>query len=165
MPTMTQSTKEELVTEMSRDCSTHIVLKSSFRGKCRLWQVLEHRETGVRHIRVTVMKSHRGEGVEYNTLHEDMGPYYYDCPLKYLEMVPVANEEWREEVRKAAGKKQDPKPVIGTQVKLIDCISLHGKDIGGETVKVSNVLGRGKYVVKTSAGPCQVMKKHFDIVS
>lgn len=40
------------------------------------------------------------EGYGYKDMCESMGPCYYDCPLKYLDMVPeVANEEWRQAVR------------------------------------------------------------------
>lgn len=35
----------------------------------------------------------------YQDMCESMHPFYYSCPLKYLDMVPVACEEWREGVR------------------------------------------------------------------
>ena len=28
-----------------------------------------------------------------------MGPCYYSCPPVYLDMVPVANAQWRDQVR------------------------------------------------------------------
>ncbi|QDU80469.1 hypothetical protein Pla110_21990 [Polystyrenella longa] len=38
----------------------------------------------------------------YKDMDEAMGPYYYSCPMKYLEMVPMdqfgGNTEWRETV-------------------------------------------------------------------
>ncbi len=35
----------------------------------------------------------------YKDLDESCGPYYYNCPEKYLNMVPeVANQEWRDAV-------------------------------------------------------------------
>lgn len=37
----------------------------------------------------------------YKTLDEQMGPYYYQCPVEWLERAPVANEAWRARVRKA----------------------------------------------------------------
>jgi hypothetical protein len=36
----------------------------------------------------------------YKDMCESMHPYYYTCPLSYLDMVPVASEEWRERVRR-----------------------------------------------------------------
>jgi len=38
----------------------------------------------------------------YKDMEESMGPYYYSCPLGYLELVPLeqfgGNAEWRKEV-------------------------------------------------------------------
>lgn len=43
----------------------------------------------------------RGSGNEWGhkPLDESMHPYYYSCPLTYLEMAPVKSKEWREGVR------------------------------------------------------------------
>lgn len=38
-------------------------------------------------------------GWGYKSMCESMHPYYFDCPLAYLGMVPVACEPWREQVR------------------------------------------------------------------
>lgn len=35
----------------------------------------------------------------YKDMCEDMGPYYYSCPLSYLELAPAVNAEWRKMVR------------------------------------------------------------------
>ena len=35
----------------------------------------------------------------YKDMEESCGPFYWSCPLSYLDMVPVANEEWRRGVR------------------------------------------------------------------
>ena len=39
------------------------------------------------------------DGWGYKDMEESMHPYYYSCPLKYLDMVPLdeygGNEEWR----------------------------------------------------------------------
>jgi len=39
------------------------------------------------------------EGWGYKPMEEAMGPFYYTCPLIYLELAPVANQEWRDGVR------------------------------------------------------------------
>jgi len=49
----------------------------------------------------------------YKEMTESMGPCYYTCPLSYLDDVPVANETWREQVRKYHRKYQ-----------LGDCLTL-----------------------------------------
>ena len=38
------------------------------------------------------------EGWGYKPMDESMGPYYFTCPLAYLDLAPVVNEEWRKEV-------------------------------------------------------------------
>jgi hypothetical protein len=42
-------------------------------------------------------KSCRGGG--YKDMDESLHPFYYDCPLGYLAMAPIACEAWREAVR------------------------------------------------------------------
>jgi len=43
----------------------------------------------------------QGSGGEWGhkPLDESMHPYYYSCPLRYLDMAPVRSSEWREGVR------------------------------------------------------------------
>lgn len=36
----------------------------------------------------------------HKPMEESMHPYYYSCPLGYLELAPVENEEWRKNVKK-----------------------------------------------------------------
>ena len=49
-------------------------------------------------IRCDLLKGSQGEW-GYKPLDESMHPYYYSCPLAYLEMAPVRSEAWREGVR------------------------------------------------------------------
>ena len=49
-------------------------------------------------IRCDLLKGSGGEW-GYKPLDESMHPYYYSCPLGYLEMAPVRSEAWREGVR------------------------------------------------------------------
>jgi len=41
----------------------------------------------------------QGYGWGYRDMCESMGPYYYNCPLRYLEMAPEQCPEWRAKVR------------------------------------------------------------------
>jgi hypothetical protein len=41
----------------------------------------------------------KGNEWGYLPIQENMGPRYYDCPLHFLEMAPVGNDAWREQVR------------------------------------------------------------------
>jgi hypothetical protein len=46
--------------------------------------------------------SREDEGYGYKDMEESMHPYYYSCPLSYLDLVPIdkygGNQEWREQV-------------------------------------------------------------------
>jgi hypothetical protein len=56
-----------------------------------------------RWIACDLLRYQMGYGWGYKDLDESMHPYYYSCPLGYLEMVPVdqygGNEQWREGVK------------------------------------------------------------------
>jgi hypothetical protein len=62
-----------------------------------------------RYIGCDLLRKHPGHGWGYKDLTESMHPYYYTCPLSYLETVPVACEEWREQVREYHDKKRKSK--------------------------------------------------------
>jgi hypothetical protein len=50
-------------------------------------------------------------------MSEQVHPYYYSCPLAYLDMVPeVKCEEWRALVREYHANTQKPK--IGEELRL-----------------------------------------------
>lgn len=57
------------------------------------WQVIEYTYTKgdpTRHIRCTII-----EGNSHKVLTAEMHPYYYSCPLEFLDRVPVESEKWR----------------------------------------------------------------------
>lgn len=69
-----------------------------------LWAVIEitykqeHRGNK-RFIACYLLAKENGCGWGYKAMDESMHPYYYSCPLKYLDMAPVANADWRTKVR------------------------------------------------------------------
>lgn len=73
-------------------------------------------------------KSHDDDGWGYKAMDESSHPYYYDCPLKYLDMVPDPGDsatEWRKGVRQFHDQKRDRKNLTkniraGMRLKLID---------------------------------------------
>jgi hypothetical protein len=89
-------------------------LAHCFRG-CRfsgvLWAVWERTFTKdnqeaqptERWITCDLLRYQMGYGWGYKDMDESMGPYYYSCPLGYLDMVPLdqygGNEHWREGVK------------------------------------------------------------------
>ena len=86
-------------------CLRHCYRGGSFSGV--LWTVWERTFTKDgqeakptdRWIGCDLFQYQRGYGWGYKDMEESMGPYQHSCPLGYLAMVPVANENWREGVR------------------------------------------------------------------
>ncbi len=68
-----------------------------------LWAVVEitykQENRRKRFIACYLLAKQDGCGWGYKDMEESMHPYYYSCPLKYLDMVPVANADWRTEVQ------------------------------------------------------------------
>ena len=77
-------------------------LRHSARGNV-LWTVrtLTTKATGeiILYIGCDLLRSERNYGWGYKDMDESEHPYYYSCPLSYLDMVPVACEAWRAKVR------------------------------------------------------------------
>jgi hypothetical protein len=90
------------------ECLAKCFRGGSFSGV--LWAVLERRfikngedvEPRQRWITCDLIQYRRDSGWGYKNLEESMHPYYYSCPIKYLNMVPIdeygGNAEWRKEV-------------------------------------------------------------------
>ncbi len=86
-----------------------VYLKHCLRGNV-LWGVCERKTSdGVkRWITCDLLYYYRGDKTwSYKPLDESMHPYYYTCPLSYLDMVPVECEEWREGVREYHAKQRE----------------------------------------------------------
>ena len=96
-------------------CLRHCYRGGVFSGV--LWSVWERTFTkdsvevlpSERWIQCDVLHCYQGEW-GYKDMEESMHPYYYSCPLKYLEMVPIdeygGNEEWRKIVREHHERKK-----------------------------------------------------------
>lgn len=63
-----------------------------------------------RWIACDLMRYQKDYGWGYKDMDEAMHPYYYSCPLKYLNLVPIeqfgGNEEWRANVRRYHARQQ-----------------------------------------------------------
>ncbi len=89
-------------------CLAHCYRGCAFSGV--LWSVWERTFTKVgeetqpteRWIQCDLLQYQRDYGWGYKDTEEAAHPYYYSCPLKYLNMVPLdrfgGNAEWREQV-------------------------------------------------------------------
>ena len=101
-------------------CLKHCYRGGVFAGV--LWSVWERSFTKdgeevqptERWIQCDLLRCDRGEW-GYKDMEESMHPYYYSCPLSYLDLVPIdrygGNQEWREQViehhRRQAEKRRN----------------------------------------------------------
>lgn len=99
-------------------CLKHCYRGGVFSGV--LWSVWERTFTkdgdevqpSERWIQCDLLRCDRGEW-GYKDMEESMFPYYFSCPLSYLELVPIdrygGNADWREQVaehhRRRANKR------------------------------------------------------------
>jgi hypothetical protein len=86
-----------------------------------LWTVWEHRrrEGAVdRYIGCDLLAGQRGYCWGYKDMEESMGPCYYTCPLKYLDLVPEPDSR-RAKVRAYHAKRRAL--AVGATVKLVHC--------------------------------------------
>lgn len=101
-------------------CLRHCYRGNVFSGV--LWSVWERTftkdaqevEPTQRWIQCDLLRCDQGSW-GYKPLEESMGPYYFSCPLRYLELVPLdrygGNAEWRDQViehhrRRAENRKK-----------------------------------------------------------
>lgn len=99
---------ERLTRPQSNDIANNTTIAYCVRGNV-LWSIREttfhHGRHGylpgfpIRYIGCDLMASHRGFGWGYKDLDERSHPFYYHCPLSYLDRVPETNPDWRAAVR------------------------------------------------------------------
>ena len=63
-----------------------------------------------RWITCDLLRYERDSGWGYKDMCESEHPYYYSCPMKYLNLVPVdqygGNKEWREQVQEHHARRK-----------------------------------------------------------
>ncbi|HBO5711976.1 TPA: hypothetical protein L4712_006302, partial [Pseudomonas aeruginosa] len=105
--------RSELITELIAPQQTERVsakvIAHALRGNV-LWSVVEltakvegvHRDLApgqsLRYIRCDLLER-SGNQWGYKPLEESMHPYYYSCPLSYLDLAPEQSADWRAGVR------------------------------------------------------------------
>lgn len=100
-----QQSRRELIAQRTQSESSngivHKCLKHCTSGNVlwTVWEITGPGEQVQRYIGCDLLARQRGHGWGYKDMCESMGPSYYSCPLAYLEMVPVASAEWRDQVR------------------------------------------------------------------
>lgn len=89
-----------------------------------LW-IVEKSLANIPTIFVLLTAKHKNYGYGYKDMSEGMHPFYYDCPLDFLEKAPIACQEWRDKVaafhknEKVAEMKK--KLQVGTVLTLSGC--------------------------------------------
>jgi len=142
-------------------CLKHCYRGNSFSGV--LWKVWEsnlfHKKTGEliktdKWIGCDLLKCENYRGTRewgYKDMEECMGPCYYSCPLSYLEIAPVANEEWRQEVREYHARR-NIKLTIGQEIQLREKYSPKlFKIISLKPLKGESLEGYGIYRLQKKA--------------
>ena len=108
----------ELIQPQETERASVKVIAHALRGNV-LWSVAEitAKVEGVhpkldpgeslRFIRCDLLERSGGEW-GYKPMDEAMHPYYYSCPMSYLDMVPEQSREWREGVRAYHARRRTP---------------------------------------------------------
>ena len=121
-------TRAELIQDLIRPEDTARayvrVLVHTLRGNV-LWSVTEVKAKtegihpglapgeSMRYIRCDLLQRSGGEW-GYKAMDESMAPYYYSCPLRYLDMAKELSPDWREKVRAHhARRRQSATAVAG----------------------------------------------------
>lgn len=94
------NTKQDMINEIIKDYSTCKVIDKSCIGN-HLWILVQHPD-GNTFIDFCLLSSGKKHGIGwgYKPMNEEMHPYYYSCPLKFLSKAPVLNQKWRDGVIK-----------------------------------------------------------------
>ena len=98
----------ELIEPLESERARSEVIVHTVRGNV-LWSVVRvtAKQAGVlnlaagestTYIRCNLLQR-SGDEWGYKPMDESMHPYYYSCPLRYLDMAPMRSAKWREGVR------------------------------------------------------------------
>lgn len=123
------TSKKELIEYLTRpwgEEETNTTIAHQCAGNV-LWSVIERVNTKTnqteRIIACALLKGFGRDDWGYKGMSESEHPYYYSCPLKYLDWVPVACEEWRAKVHeywqgKAQARKKNATLQAGERIQL-----------------------------------------------
>lgn len=98
------ATRRDVIRELTENRSA-IVERRACVGNV-LWTV-EHNLSG-RWIGCYLLSRGTGDGWGHKPMSEAMGPYYYSCPLSFLDAVPEADAAWRARVREYHASRLPP---------------------------------------------------------
>lgn len=125
------ATKKDIIEDIIHDFSfrndtkgfTSKCLRHCLRGNV-LWLLIEYSyDDGKidKWIGCYLLRSDKGYGYGYKDMDESVHPYYYSCPLSYLNEAPVVCQEWRDGVIEYHKRFEVAKNVkVGQTVKLVE---------------------------------------------
>ncbi len=162
------ASRREIIDEITHSSERFYTIQHCCKGNV-LYAVHESEQkdgTRFRFIGVHLLfKSSDGWG--YKSMSEDMGPYNYTCPLKYLEMAPDGDagsknaRDWRAEVRKQTAEREKvSKPRVGDTLVFKPGTTLAGEPL--ERAEVTVRRGRGIYVRAIGFGRVKVSARHIE---
>ncbi|AVS92448.1 hypothetical protein C8246_12365 [Paracidovorax avenae] len=108
----------ELIAPQETERTSAKVIAHALRGNV-LWSVVEmtakaegvHRDLAagqsLRYIRCDLLER-SGCQWGHKPLEESMHPYYYSCPLSYLDLAPEQSADWRAGVRAYHARRRTP---------------------------------------------------------
>ncbi|WP_395065453.1 hypothetical protein [Paraburkholderia silvatlantica] len=98
-------TRSQLIERLTRyeehGGTTHRCLRHCTSGNVlwTVWEIMRPDAASSRYIGCDLLAYDKNcAGWGYKDMCEKMQPFYYSCPLAYLDMVPPASPEWREHV-------------------------------------------------------------------
>ena len=119
----------ELIAPQETERVSAKVIAHTLRGNV-LWSVVEltakvegvHRDLApgqsLRYIRCDLLER-SGNQWGYKPLDESMHPYYYSCPLSYLDLAPEQSADWRAGVRAYHARRRTPTAVTAPAATLM----------------------------------------------
>ncbi|CUR45129.1 hypothetical protein [Alloalcanivorax xenomutans] len=112
---------QELIQPQEGERAYYDVIAHALRGNV-LWSVVRitAKQAGIFSLDIGETTSFircdllQGSGGEWGhkPLEESMHPYYYSCPVRYLDMAPEQCREWREGVRAYHTRRRNPRSPV-----------------------------------------------------
>lgn len=98
-------TKKEIVAELTED--EERVVRFQVIGST-LWTIEDAGHDELMICVYLLARSRRLHCWGFKAMSEQVGPFYYDCPLEFIDLVPVVNTAWREKVRRYWAQRPEP---------------------------------------------------------
>ena len=123
------ASRRDVIDELTRDQSSEgkvfRTLRKCFRGNT-MYALHESGKEGETRKWLAVYLLQRSQGTwGYKDMDESMGPYYFDCPVSYLDQAdePTSDtaRKWRTDVRERAAARAAKKPRKGETWTLVGC--------------------------------------------